>query len=132
VQTCFSWVAGASSDAKSIDATSSSVVSTSDNTITLNGHGFVNDEQISYNVGLNSSNVSSAVIGGLVDKAFYFVISSTTNTFKLSESHSNCGDAAALSLTGLSSDGTAQFFTSLGKPNAGQTFPVATMSKYNA
>ena len=35
---------GASQDSKSIDATSSGVVSTSDNTITINGHGFVNDE----------------------------------------------------------------------------------------
>jgi len=115
-----------------IDATSSSVVSTSDNTITSNGHGFVNDEQVYYNVGQNSSNENATVIGGLVNNTTYYVISAATNTFKLSESHSNCGDAAVVSLTGLSSDGTAQTFTSQGKPSAGLTFPNEDMPKYGA
>ena len=132
VKACHQWVAGASSEPKSIDATSSSVVSTSNNTITINGHGFVNDEQVSYNVGVNSDSTSAAVIGGLVDECLYYVISTATNTFKLSESHSNCGDEAVVSLTGLSSDGTAQTFTSFGKPNAGQTFPNQNMPKYSA
>ena len=57
---------------------------------------------------------------------------STTNTFKLSESHSNCGDEAVVSLTGLSSDGTAQTFASGGKPSVGQTFPDSRMLKYSA
>ena len=87
---------GASQDIKSIDATSSGVVSTSDDTITINGHGFVNDEAVYYSVGLNSDDNPAAVIGGLVDGYIYFVHSATTNTFKLSESHSNCGDAAAV------------------------------------
>ena len=118
--------------AKEIDATSSSVVSTSDNTITSNGHGFVNDEQVYYNVGVNSDDENTVVIGGLVNNTTYFVIATTTNTFKLSESHSNCGDEAVVSLTGLSSDGTAQTFTSQGKPSAGQTFPDSRMPKYGA
>ena len=50
------------------------MVSTSDNTITSNGHGFVNDEQVYYNVGLNSDNEDTAVIGGLVKNTTYFVI----------------------------------------------------------
>ena len=124
--------AGASQTAKEIDATSSSVVSTSDNTITSNGHGFVNDEQVYYQVGLNSSSETSAVIGGLVNNTTYYVIATATNTFKLSESHSNCGDEAVVSLTGLSSDGTAQTFTSQGKPSAGQTFPNQDMPKYSS
>jgi hypothetical protein len=37
-----------------------------------------------------------------------------------------------VSLTGLSSDGTAQTFTSQGKPSAGQTFPNEDMPKYGA
>ena len=132
LQACYETVAGASQTAKEIDATSSSVVSTSDNTITSNGHGFVNDEQVYYNVGVNSDDENAAVIGGLVDNTTYFVIATATNTFKLSESHSNCGDEAVVSLTGLSSDGTAQTFTSQGKPSAGQTFPDGRMPKYGA
>ena len=132
LQACYETVAGASQTAKTIDATSSSVVSTSDNTITSNGHGFVNDEQVYYNVGQNSSNENATVIGGLVNGTSYYVISATTNTFKLSESHSNCGDEAVVSLTGLSSDGTAQTFNSQGRPSVGQTFPNEDMSKYGA
>ena len=132
LQACYATTAGASQTAKEIDATSSSVVSTSDNTITINGHGFVNDEEVNYYVGINSDEDPAAVIGGLVNNTTYFVIASTTNTFKLSESHSNCGDEAVVSLTGLSSDGTAQKFTSYGKPSAGNTFPNQDMPKYGA
>jgi hypothetical protein len=132
LQACYGTTEGASSTAKEIDATSSSVVSTSDNTITSNGHGFVNDEQVYYDVGVNSSSETSAVIGGLVNQTLYYVIATATNTFKLSESHSNCGDEAVVSLTGLSSDGTAQTFTSQGKPSAGQTFPNQDMPKYSS
>jgi len=130
LQACYETVAGASQTTKEIDATSSSVVSTSDNTITSNGHGFVNDEKVYYYVGTNSDEEHTAVIGGLVNETEYFVIETATNTFKLSESHSNCGDAAVVSLTSLSSDGTAQKFTSQGKPSAGQTFPDSRMPKY--
>jgi len=129
---CYATVAGASSTAKEIDATSSSIVSTSANTITSNGHGFVNDEQVYYSVGVNSDDENAAVIGGLVNNTTYFVIATATNTFKLSESHSNCGDEAVVSLTGVSSDGDAQTFTSGGKLSAGQTFPDSRMPKYGA
>jgi len=132
LKACYATVAGASSAAKEIDATSSSVVSTSANTITSNGHGFVNDEQVYYDSGVNSDNEQAAVIGGLVNNTTYFVIAKATNTFKLSESHSNCGDEAVVSLTGVSSDGDAQKFTSHGKPSAGQTFPDSRMPKYGA
>ena len=123
--------AGASSTAKEIDATSSSVVSTSGNTITINDHGFVNDEKVCYDVGVNSDGAAAAVIGGLKDGLYYFIHSAATNTFKLSESHSNCGDEAIVSLTGLSSDGTKQTFTSQGKPGKGQTWPNSDMPKYD-
>ena len=128
----YATVAGASSTAKEIDATSSSIVSTSANTITSNGHGFVNDEQVYYDVGVNSDDEVAAVIGGLVNQTTYYVIATATNTFKLSESHSNCGDEAVVSLTGVSSDGNAQKFTSYGKPSAGQTFPNENMPKYSS
>ena len=115
---------GASQDIKSIDATSSSVVSTSDDTITINGHGFVNDEAVAYNVGLNSDKNEAEVIGGLKNDFQYFIHSATTNTFKLSESHSNCGDAAAVNITSLST------FTLKSKLtlSAARKFPVSERS----
>ena len=122
---------GASQDSKIIDATSSGVVSTSNNTITINGHGFVNDEAVYYSVGVNSDNDPAAVIGGLINGYVYFVHSATTNTFKLSESHSNCGDASAVNISALSSDGTKQTFISYGKYGKGQTFPDKTATKYD-
>ena len=131
LQAIYETTAGASSTTKEIDATKSSVVSTSANTITSNGHGFVDDEQVYYYVGLNSDNENAAVIGGLVNAKTYFVHSAATNTFKLSESHSNCGDEEVVSLTGLSSDGTKQTFTSQGKPGKGQTWPNSDMPKYD-
>ena len=136
LQAIYKYTAGASSTAKEIDATKSSVVSTSDNTITISSHGFVDDEQVSYDRGLNSDDEDAEVIGGLENGNFspgrtYYIHSATTNTFKLSESHSNCGDAAAISLTGLSSDGTKQKFASLGKPGKGQTWPINTQLKYD-
>ena len=132
LKACYAITAGASQENRTIDATSNSVVNVSDNTITSNGHGFVNDEQVHYNVGSNSSGEFSEVIGGLVHGTTYYIISATTNTFKLSESHSNCGDATAISLTSLSTDGTAQYFTSQGIASAGHTFPNSNMSKYKA
>jgi hypothetical protein len=131
LQAIYTSTDGASSTAKEIDATKSSVVSTSGNTITIANHGFVDDEQVYYDVGLNSDDENAAVIGGLKNESSYFVHSATTNTFKLSESHSNCGDAAVVSLTGLSSDGTKQTFTSRGKPGKGQTWPDNRMPKYD-
>ena len=131
LQAIYKTTDGASSTAKEIDATSSSVISTSANTITSNGHGFVDDEQVYYYVGLNSDDEEAAVIGGLKNQTAYFIHSAATNTFKLSESHSNCGDAAVVSLTGLSSDGTKQTFTSQGKPGKNQTWPDNSMPKYD-
>ena len=131
LQAIYTSTAGVSSTSKEIDATKSSVVSTSDNTITIANHGFVDDEQVYYYVGVNSDDEEAAVIGGLKNESSYFVHSAATNTFKLSESHSNCGDAAVVSLTGLSSDGTKQTFRSQGKPGKGKTWPVADMPKYD-
>ena len=131
LQALYETTAGASQTAKEIDATSTSVLSTSANAITIANHGFVNDEQVYYNVGVNSDDEQSTVIGGLVNNTTYFVHSATTNTFKLSESHSNCGDEAIINLSGVSSDGTAQSFTSQGIPGKGQTWPDNRMSKYD-
>ena len=107
-----------------IDGTSSSVVSTSANSITSNAHGFVVGEILMYDNG------GGADIGGLVNGTQYYVYSKTVNTFKLSHSHSNCGDAAIISLSSVASSGTSHIFTSNGIPNSGNTWPNPEASIY--
>ena len=131
LQAIYETTAGASQTAKEINATSSSVVSTSANTIKSNKHGFVTDEQVYYDIGVKDNGDNAVVIGGLVNNTTYFIHSITINTFKLSESHSNCGDSAVVSLTGLSNDSHNHTFTSQGKPGKGQTWPDSYMLKYN-
>ena len=107
-----------------IDGTSSSVVSISANSITSNAHGFVVGEILMYDNG------GGADIGGLVNGSQYYVYSKTVNTFKLSHSHSNCGDAAIISLSSVASSGTSHTFTSNGIPGAGNTWPNPQASIY--
>lgn len=108
-----------------IDGTSSSVVNTSANSITSNAHGFVVGEVLTYGNGEDGTD-----IGGLVDGMQYYVYSKTVNTFKLSHSHSNCGDAAVISLSSVASSGTEHKFISAGIPGAGETWPNPEASIY--
>ena len=73
----------------------------------------------------------SAVVDGLTDGESYYVINKTTNTFKLSHSHSNCGDAAAISLK-ASIEVDMQSFRSQGIPAAGNSWPEPKRSIYSA
>ena len=116
-----------------VDGSSSSVVSTSNNTITKNGHGLSNDELVNYNSGLKTvdgEEVPNDPIGGLVNGQNYYVIGKTVNTFKLSHTNSHMGDAAAISLTGVG-EGSDHKFTSQGIPSIGQSFPRADADPYN-
>ena len=113
--------AGASDGApKSVNGTSASVVSTSNNTITINGHGYVDDEIVVYRDGQEGADNP---IKGLVSGQTYYIIGKTTNTFKLSLTPSTFGDEAVVSLTGVADAGTAHTFTSLGKPAVGVEWP---------
>ena len=94
-----------------VDGTSTGVVSASNNTITKNSHGFVDDECLSYSHGQDGT---GNPIKGLVHDQQYYVHSATTNTFKLSLTPSHYGDEAAISLTGVADTGDAHIFTSLG------------------
>ena len=125
VAALYSYISSANSDESiTIDGTSSSVVSTSANSITSNAHGFVVGEILIYDNG------GGADIGGLVSGSQYYVYSKTVNTFKLSHSHSNCGDAAIISLSSVASSGTSHTFTSNGIPGAGKTWPNPNASIY--
>ena len=99
-------------------------MSTSANSITSNAHGFVVGEILIYDNG------GGADIGGLVHETQYYVYSKTVNTFKLSHSHSNCGDAAIISLSSVASSGTSHTFKSSGVPGAGNTWPNSYASIY--
>ena len=94
-----------------VDGTSTGVVSASNNTITKNSHGFVDDEAISYNDGQEGADNP---IKGLISGQQYYVHSATTNTFKLSLTPSHYGDDAAISLTGVADAGDSHTFASLG------------------
>ena len=112
-----------------VDGSSSSVVSASNNTITKSGQGLSNDEIVLYDSGLDSSGVANDPIGGLVSGNTYYVIGKTTNTFKLSHTNSHMGDAAAISLTGVGEESN-HTFSSAGIPPIGQSLPDADNPAY--
>ena len=117
--------------ALSVNGTSSSVVSTSNNTITSSSHGFVDDEMITYSSGVDGSGDPYGAIGGLENNKSYYVYAKTTNTFKLSHTNSFMGDAAAISLTDVASGGTAHTFTSNGVSVVGASMPDLNIDSYN-
>ena len=143
VAALYSWTAGASQEeeeyedidgetqtrmvsVRTKEFNGKTAVDTSANTITISGHGFVDNEFVSYSV-----MESDSAIDGLTDGESYYVINKTTNTFKLSHSHSNCGDAAAISLT-ATTDGDQQSIKSQGIPPAGNSGPDSSKSIYSA
>ena len=113
----------------SVDGSSTSVVSTSNNTITKSSHGLSNDEMITYSSGVDGSGNANDPITGLVDGKNYYVIGKTVNTFKLSHTNSHMGDAAVISLSGVG-EGTAHTFTSQGIPSVGQSMPNSSNLAY--
>ena len=104
----------------SVDGTASGVVSTSNNTITKNGHGFVDDEAIIYDDGQGDADNP---IKGLISGQQYYVHSAATNTFKLSLTPSTFGDEGIISLTGVADAGDAHIFSSIGILSVVHTWP---------
>ena len=98
----------------SVNGTASGVVNTSDNTISKNSHGFVDDELVLYDSGIKDNKDAHAVIEGLVNSQNYYIHSAGTNDFKLSLTPSTFGDEAIISLTGVADSGAAHTFTSMG------------------
>ena len=105
-----------------VDGSQTSVVNTTSNTITKNGHGLSNDELVTYSSGVDGDDVANDPIGGLVSGNQYYVIGKTVNTFKLSHTNSHMGDATVISLTGVG-EGSDHTFTSQGIPPVGSSFP---------
>ena len=128
VAALYQYTNGASQDAKTINP--SSAVNTTSNAITSNGHGFVDDELVYYDAGRTGDDEANTAIGGLSSGKSYYVFGKTTNTFKLSESHSSCGDAAAMSLSS-GATGTNHTFRSQGIPGKGVCWPDSDRLKYD-
>ena len=112
-----------------VDGSQTSIVNTTSNTITKNGHGLSNDELVTYSSGFDSDDVANDPIGGLVSGQSYYVFGKTVNTFKLSHTNSHMGDAAAISLTGVG-EGSDHTFTSQGISSIGQSFPTTENPSY--
>ena len=77
------------------DGSSSSIVSSDDDTITYNSHRFVNGQRVTY------SNGGGTNIGGLNDGNPYFIIKEDNNTIKLAETYSDSVAGVARNITGL-------------------------------
>ena len=112
-----------------VDGSQTSVVNTTSNTITKNGHGLSNDELVTYSSGIDGDGVINDPIGGLVNGNQYYVFGKTVNTFKLSHTNSHMGDAAAISLTGVG-EGSDHKFISSGIPPVGSSFPQPENPSY--
>ena len=113
-----------------VDGSQTSVINTTGNTITKNGHGLSNDELVIYSSGVDSDKKTNDPIGGLVDGKSYYVFGKTVNTFKLSHTNSHMGDAVAISLTGVG-EGSDHTFTSQGIPPVGSSWPELTNPAYD-
>ena len=77
-------------------------VSTSNNTITITGHGLSTGDAVYYFAGSN-------VIGGLSNSKVYYAIAVDANTIKLATSSSNASSNTAISLTSAPTSNTTQF-----------------------
>ena len=77
-------------------------VSTSNNTITITGHGLSTGDAVYYFAGSN-------IIGGLSNSKVYYAIAVDANTIKLATSSSNASSNTAISLTSAPGSNTTQF-----------------------
>ena len=82
------------------DATDTSVVSISGDTLTFNNHRFVNLQRVTYTDG------GGTAIGGLTDGTAYFIIKVDQNTIKLATSSSNAAAGTAIDLTSGAAGGS--------------------------
>ena len=75
------------------DATSSDVVSTTNDTLTFSNHRFVTAQRVTY------TNGGGTAIGGLTSGTAYFIIKVDQNTIKLATSAANANVGTAIDLT---------------------------------
>ena len=80
---------------------------------------------------LGIGGVGMSGLAGWCHEKQYYVYGKTTNTFKLSHTNSFMGDAAAISLSGVASGGTAHTFSSGGVSVVGSSIPNIEIDSYN-
>ena len=80
----------------------STIVSTTNNTITLSSHGLSTGDPVYYYAASN-------VIGGLNISSLYYVIATDSNTIKLATTATNATAGTAINLTSAPSSDTTQF-----------------------
>jgi len=83
-----------SSHTRQFDGSSAAIVSTTDNTITVVGHRFVQGQRVSYTT-------SGGSIGGLSSGTNYFIIKNSVNDIKLASSAANANNNIALNLSSV-------------------------------
>ena len=84
-----------SSYTATFDGSASSVVDTTNNTIRVVEHRFIQGQRVTY------TNGSGGNIGGLTNGTAYFVIFDTASTFKLATSASNAANSNAINLSSV-------------------------------
>ena len=83
------------SESFSFDGSSSSVISTSNNTITISDHGFATGDTAVYSAG------GGTVVTGLEEGRNYFIIKNADDKIKLALTREDATDGTAVSLTGV-------------------------------
>ena len=84
-----------SSHTATFDGSSTDVVDTTNNTIRIPEHRFIQGQRVTY------TNGSGGNIGGLTTGTAYFVIFDTASTFKLATSASNAANSTAINLSSV-------------------------------
>ncbi len=86
-----------SSYTETFDGSASTIVSTSNNTITAVDHRFIQGQRVTY------TNGGGGNIGGLTTGTAYFVIFDTASTFKLATNASDAANSVAINLSSVGS-----------------------------
>ena len=82
------------------DATDTSVVSISNDTLSFSNHRFITGQKVTYTDG------GGTAIGGLTDGTSYFIIKVDQNTIKLATNASNAASSTAINLTSGAAGGS--------------------------
>jgi hypothetical protein len=88
-----------SSYTQTFDGSSSSVVSTTNSTLTFTGHRFITGQRVTYST-------TGTTIGGLSSGSVYYIIKTDQNTLKLASSYANALANTSITLTSLGTGST--------------------------
>ena len=110
------------------DAGDTAVVSDANDTITINNHRFADGDEVVYNV---PSISTASAIDGLTDGSTYYIVSATTNTFKLAATSGGTAINLSTSTITVDADDAAVVDVSTDKVIAANTFANGDYVQYN-